>query len=273
MQREIIIRPTEPWWKIDFKELWDYRELFFTLAWRDVVIRYKQTLLGVTWVVFQPIVTTGIFTILFGKIAKIPSDGLPYPLFTLIGLAFWNFFAAGVTAASNSLIANSAIITKVYFPRTIVPIASIVTSVLDFFVTLVLVILALIYFGYFPSWQTIYVLPIILVLLIVLMSGLGMMLASLNVRFHDVRFILPFFIQIGIYLSPIVYPLSVIYDYRRIFLILNPLTAVVETARALVLNAPISWNLILIGYGVAFLVFFAGLWSFRQTESLFVDVS
>ena len=270
---EIIIRPSELWWKIDLKELWSFRELYFTLAWRDVLVRYKQTLLGITWVVFQPLVTTGIFSIFFGKIAKIPSDGLPYPLFTLIGLAFWNFFSSGVSNASNSLIFNSNIITKVYLPKLIVPLASIVTSAVDFSVTLGLVALALVFYGYLPSMQTIFVFPILLIMLLVLMNGLGMLFAALNIRFRDIRFILPFFIQIGLYLTPVIYPLSVIYDYRRIFLILNPLTAIVETARALVLNKAISWDLIGIGYGISVIVFFVGLWTFRQTESVLVDIS
>lgn len=273
MKREILILPAKKWWRIDLFEIWEFRELFVTLAWRDVLVRYKQTVLGIAWVVFQPLVTTGIFSIFFGKIAKIPSDGMPYPLFIIVGIAYWNFFAGGVVAASNSLINNSNIITKVYFPRLIVPLSSIVTSAVDFGVTVAVIVLALIYFHQLPSFQFVVIFPMLIIILLFLMSGLGLLFAALNVRFRDVRFILPFFVQIGLYLTPIIYPLSVIYDFRKFLLILNPLTAVVEISRSLIMNRRVDWNLFEIATVISIGIFFIGLWAFRQAENLFVDIS
>ncbi len=273
MIKPIIIRPSEPWWKIDFAEIWQYKNLLYVLAWRDVTVRYKQTVLGILWAVFQPLVTTGIFSIFFGTIAKIPSDGLPYPLFTFIGLALWNFFSSGIANASNSLITNASIITKVYFPRFLVPFASIATSGVDFAITLLLVLVAILLYGYIPSIQTLYVFPMLLVILVLAMGGLGLMTAAINIKFRDVRYILPFFIQIGLYITPIIYPLSVIHDYRRWILMLNPMTAVIESSRALVNSASLDWLMISIGFLVALGLFILGLYLFRKTEYLFVDIS
>lgn len=271
--KEIRITPSRPWWQIDFKELWDYRELLFVLAWRDVTVKYKQTLLGVSWVVFQPVITTGIFSIFFGKIAKIPSDGLPYPLFVLIGLVFWNFFSAGVSNASNSLLSNSHIITKVYFPRVIVILSAILTAGVDFLVTLVVLVVAILFYGYLPSPIVLLVLPAITLILLLTMAGLGLFAAAVNVRFRDVRYILPFFIQIGLYVTPVIYPLSAIYDYRKWLLMLNPLTGVIESARIVFIGKNVDWGLIGISFMISLVIFVVGLYCFRATEDVFVDIA
>lgn len=273
MQKEIVISPKKEWWKIDLAEIWSFRELLFILAWRDVAVRYKQTILGISWAIFQPLVTTGVFSIFFGKIAKVPSDGMPYPLFAFMGLTFWGFFSNGVINASNSLINNGSIISKVYFPKVIVPISSIITAGLDFLITFALMIIAVFAYGYTPLIISPIVLPILLLIILLTTAGLGFFMAALNIQFRDVRFLLPFFIQSGLYLTPVIYPLSVIYDWRKWILMLNPLTSVMETARALVLGTSLNWTLIGIGLITSLLTFLVGLYIFRKTEDLFVDIS
>lgn len=274
MAQEIVIRPKKDWWKIDLRESWQYRELLYVLAWRDIAVRYRQTILGVLWAILQPLITTGIFTIFFGKIAKIPSDNLPYPIFSFIGLTIWSFFSNGVSNASQSLLSNLGIISKVYFPRLVVPLASILTSSVDFLITVSLLLIVIFFYGFFPNFLlTLIFLPLILSILLLTMAGLGFFTSALNVRFRDVRYALPFFIQIGLYVTPIIYPLSIIYDYRRWFLILNPLTAVVETSRALVSGNSIDLTLFISAIPISLIIFFGGLFFFRQTESIIVDTN
>lgn len=274
MQSEIVIRPDNPWWKINLTEFWQYRELLYVLAWRDIAVRYRQTLIGVAWAIFQPLITTGIFTIFFGKIAKIPSDGLPYPLFAFAGLTIWNFFSGGISNASQSLISNAGIVNKVYFPRLIVPLAAILTAGVDFLITVIMLLLAIFFYGYYPNgWVAITVLPLLLLILLLTMSGLGFLTSAINVYYRDVRYALPFFIQIGLYVTPIIYPLSVIYDYRRWFLVLNPLTAVVESSRALIKGVPPDYSLIAIALFVSLVVFLFGLFVFRKAEAVIADLN
>lgn len=269
---EIIIRPSEPWWKINLKELWSYRELLYVFTWRDVSVRYKQTLLGVSWAVFQPLVTTGIFSIFFGKIAKIPSGGLPYPLFALIGLTLWNFFSSGVSNTSGSLVNSGGIISKVYLPRIIIPFSSIITSMVDFGIACVLVFIGLIFYGYFPGINFLYIFPVLFLTLLLSIAGLGMFMAAINILYHDVRYLLPFFIQIGLYVSPIIYPLSVIYDWRKYILFINPLTSVLEGTRAVLTNGSVDPLLTVTGLVVSIFIFIFGLYFFRQNEYKYVDI-
>lgn len=273
MSKEILIQSKKNLWFIDLRELWQYRELLYVLAWRDIAVRYKQTLLGILWAIFQPLLTTGIFTVFFGKIAHIPSDGIPYPLFTFIGLTFWNFFSNGVSAASNSLLANGGIISKIYFPRIIVPLAAIATSGVDFIITFTLLIIGLVIFGRVPQIQSLWLFPLLMLILILFMVGTGFIFAALNIRFRDIRYILPFFIQIGLYVTPIIYPFSVIYDARKYLLALNPLTAVVETARSLIGGAALNWPVIWTGLGVSIIICAIGYYFFRQAEDQFVDIN
>lgn len=274
VDKEIIIRPQSSFLKIDWFEIWRYRELFYIFSWRDIKIRYKQTLLGITWVLFQPLVTTGIFSIFFGKIAKIPSDNLPYPLFVLTGLVIWNFFASGVTTSSQSLIGNEGILKKVYFPRVILPISAIVTAGVDFVITLVILLIACLYFRYIPNPIILLVFPLLLLIVLATMIGIGMFTASLNVKYRDVRYALPFFIQIGLFLTPVIYPLSVIYDYRKWLLMLNPLTGVIETLRLLIHGSgQLNYDLLTISIIVAGLIFMIGWYYFRRTEAFFADIA
>jgi lipopolysaccharide transport system permease protein len=274
MKREIIIKPEGSIFKINFRELWQYRELFYIFSWRDIKLRYKQTVLGVVWVVFQPLVTTGIFSLFFGKIAKIPSDGLPYPLFVLTGLIIWNFFSNGLTNASNSLVANQSMLQKVYFPRIIIPISSIITAGFDFLISLVVLALACIYFGVFPSLTIIFMLPLLLLILFIATVGLGMLAASMNVKYRDIRYALPFFIQISLFLSPVIYPLSAIYDYRKYLIALNPLSGIIVNFRQLFIpGASIDFLLLGVSAAVSVAIFVIGLAYFRKTEYVFADIA
>lgn len=271
---EIIIRPNQNIRLLNFGELWRYRELFYIFSWRDIKIRYKQTFLGIFWVLFQPIVTTGIFSIFFGKIAKIPSDNIPYPLFAFTGLTIFNFFSAALTSSSQSLISNEGIIKKVYFPRLIIPLSAIVTASVDFAITMIVLVLAVFYYGYRPSWQILFFSPLLLLMLLMTITGLGLFASSLNVKYRDIRYIIPFFIQIGLFITPVIYPLSVIYDYRKLFLAINPLSGIIETFRVLMVGSTkFDVNLIVVSFIVSMVIFIFGLVYFNKTESYFADIA
>jgi len=269
---EIVIRPKRTI-SIDLREIWDYRELFYTFVWRNIKVRYKQSILGIGWVLFQPTVTTGIFSIFFGKLAKIPSEHLPYTLFVYIGLLYWTFFSAAVSTSSSSVIGMGSIIKKVYFPRIIIPLSSILTAGVDFLVSFIPLVILLIYYQVLPNvWLVPYIL-LSFVIIFLSSSGIGMLLSSLNVRYRDVNFIIPFFIQTGLFLTPVIYPIGVIFDYRKWILMLNPLSGVIENFRALVKGgADFDLNLLLISILVSILFFVIGLYVFKKTEQDFADV-
>lgn len=268
---EITIKSNKKIFDFNWREIWDYRELLFVFVWRDLKVRYRQTLLGVFWVVFQPLATTGVFSIFFGKIARLPSDGLPYPLFVLIGLAFWNFFANGVTYASNSLINNQNLIKKIYFPRAILPLSSVLISFLDFFIILIVLVIAVIFYGFIPSPLTLGILPLLILITVLAMAGIGMVVAAVNIRYRDMRFVLTFLLQLGLFASPVIFPVSAVYDYRRFLLSLNPLTAVIETARGLIRNVPPDYGLLFLGLVIALIVFVSGYIYFKNTEYYLAD--
>jgi lipopolysaccharide transport system permease protein len=257
-----------------FHEVWQYRELFYVFSWRDVKIKYKQTMLGVVWVLFQPIVTVGIFTVFFGKIAKIPSDGIPYPLFVLVGLVVWNFFSASLSTGSQSLIANEGILKKVYFPRVILPISAVLTNSIDYFLSMIFAILAFLVTGFGLRIELIPVIIISTIVVLLSSSGLALGLSSINVKYRDVRYILPFFIQIGLFVTPIIYPVSVIYDYRRYFLLLNPLTGPIEALRASFSGVGhVDYLLLFSSLIVSLIIFTFGFLVFRKTEKFFADIA
>ncbi len=270
----LVIKPQTTWWKINIRELWNYRELLYILTWRDVKVRYKQTVLGVFWVVIQPLATTGIFSIFFGQIAKIPSDGMPYPLFVFLGLTLWNFFSSGVSAASNSILSNQGLVQKIYFPRIIILASAILTSGVDFLVSFCLLIVALLFYGYIPNiGQVLIFFPIIFLLLFMLMLGIGMLSSSVNVKYRDVRYLLPFAIQLGLYVSPIIYPYSAVTGFKKTLLAFNPLTGIIEAYRSVLTNTPVNLPLLGIAAVVCVVFFVAGLWYFRQVESYFADIA
>jgi lipopolysaccharide transport system permease protein len=255
------------------REIWHYRELLYVFVWRDVKVRYKQSILGISWVLFQPLVTTGIFSVFFGKIAKIPSDGLPYPIFVLVGLIVWNFFANALSSSSQSLVASENMLKKVYFPRLLIPLSSILTAGVDFLVSLVLFVFGCLYFGRLPKFPQVLALLILIPIFLLFTLGLGLFTSALNVKYRDVKFILPFFIQTGLFVTPVIFPLSVIYDFRKWLLVMNPLTGIIETAREVISDrAQLDFNIILISLFISLLVFALGFWFFRKTEGYFADI-
>ena len=274
MNKTVIkIKPVSKWRLIDFSELWRYRELFYIFAWRDIKVRYKQTVLGAAWAVFQPLSQTFIFTIFFGRFAKIPSGELPYSLFVLTGLVFWGFFSQTLSLSSGALVENENIIKKVYFPRVILPLSKIVVSFVDFLVAFVLLLVVIFYFGFVPNALFILLVPLGLVIAAIGAGGLGLLTSALNVKYRDVRYIIPFFIQILIFLTPVIYPSSIIRPSLRPLMAINPMTGVVESIRVLIANqSDISWDILGISALSAVLFFFVGFYYFRSTERYFADV-
>ena len=267
-----VIKPPKGLVNIDFQEIWRFRELLYIFAWRDLKVRYKQTALGIAWAIFQPILTMVVFTIFFGNLAKVPSDGVPYPVFVYTGLLFWNYFSTALTNASNCLIDNEAIVKKIYFPRLILPLAVTVTPLVDFaFAFVILVVLMLVY-GYLPNLLGLILVPIFLIISFVTASGLGMFLAAINAKYRDVRYILPFFIQLLMFVTPVIYPVSIIPRFKWVAYF-NPMSGVISSARSAMLNGTVSdWQGLLMAVLMSIAIFIFGLTIFRKTERFFADI-
>jgi len=270
---EITIKPKQAWKLLDISEIWRYRELLYIFAWRDIKVRYKQTILGVLWVIFQPLVTMIIFTVFFGKMAKIPSGELPYSLFVLCGLTFWTFFSGSLSHAADSLVANENIIKKIYFPKVVLPLSSVITSFVDFFINLILLFIFALFFGFIPQLIGLIIFPLGIILTATTSIGLGLLLSAFNVKYRDVRYILPFFIQILLFVTPIIYPLSIVSPTNRIIMALNPMTSVIEGVR-FVFSPTYMFRgeLILVSFLSSIFIFILGLWYFRKTEDFFADI-
>lgn len=272
MMTKIVIKSKNKLQLIDLAEILRYRELFYIFSWRDIKVRYKQTIFGIAWALFQPLINMIIFTFFFGNLVKIPSGNLPYPLFVLIGLIFWTFFSGALTHSSNSLIENENLIKKVYFPRFILPVSSIMTSLVDFVITLMLLFVVVIMFRQSLSLAFMIFILIGTIITFFSASGLGLLFSAINVKYRDVRYILPFFIQILMFLSPVIYPLSsVVYPLKYIFA-LNPLTGVIESVRAVIGNTAIQYDILLISLCTSIVLFLIGLFYFRLTEKFFADI-
>lgn len=273
MNNQTLIRPATRFPGIDFNELWNFRELFLIFAWRDIKVRYKQTLLGILWVVFQPLFSTVIFTVFFGNLAKIPSGNLPYSLFVLTGLVYWNFFQSSLSHASNSLIDNENIIKKVYFPKIILPLSSVITSFIDFGINFLLLLIYMLILDIYPTWLLLPVTILGVLIGAIASSGLGLFLSSVNIKYRDVRYILPFFTQILLFVSPVIYPTSIVRPANKILLGLNPMTGVIESVRySISPSGQYDWSLILISLCSAFTLFIIGIVFFRSTEKYLADV-
>ena len=255
-----------------WKDLWRYRELLGFLAWRDVKVRYKQAVLGAAWALFQPLITMAIFTFVFGRLAKMPSGGVPYPLLVLAGLLPWQLFSTALGGASNSVVGNSHLISKVYFPRLVIPIASLGVAAIDFAIVLALFLAMSFWFAYPPGWQFL-VLPFYIALALLLALGAGLWLTSLTVRFRDFRFIVPFMLQVGVFVSPVGFRTDY-YPNWRALLGLNPLTGVIDGFRWCLLDGNQNIDPLNLGYSIAFaaVLMASGLWYFRRTERRFADV-
>jgi lipopolysaccharide transport system permease protein len=252
-------------------ELWQKRELLYFLVWKDVKVKYKQASLGIAWAVLQPLLGMLLFTLLFGRVAKLPSDGLPYPLFYFASLLSWTYFSTALTTASNSVISNTSLVSKVYFPRILLPAAGVIASVLDLAIASVILV-GLIAFYQVPLTLPLLFVPLVLVLLIVFALGVGQFLAALNVNYRDVKHALPFLVQLWFFASPVVYPLSMVPERYQWLIALNPLTGIIETTRALLADRPVPWEALWISCTVIVLVYVFGLRYFQRTERRFADV-
>ena len=268
----ILIEPTKGWVSLKLHELWEYRELLYFLVWRDVKVRYKQTALGTAWAILQPFFSMVVFSLFFGKLAKMPSDGIPYPLFSFAALVPWSFFANGLSQASNSLVGSAHLITKVYFPRLSIPLSSVISGIIDFVLSFVVLLGIMAYYGTFPTWNVIW-LPFLLLLALVTALGVGMWFSALNVQFRDVRYVLPFLTQAWLFATPIVYPSSLLSEPWRTFYGINPMVGVVEGFRWALLGARTAPGpMIIVSSLAAVFILIGGAFYFRKMEKTFADV-
>ena len=268
----VRIEPARTWTSIGFNELWQYRELLYFLIWRDVKVRYKQTLLGAAWAIIQPFFMMVVFSLFFGRLAGVPSDGIPYPVFTFCGLLPWQLFAHALTESSNSLVGSQHLITKVYFPRLVIPIAAVLGGGVDFMIAFVILIGMILYFGIVPSWAIV-TLPGFLLLALMSALACGLWLSALNAQYRDVRHTINFLVQFWLFVTPVVYPSSLIPEKWRPLYGLNPMAGVVEGFRWALLGksnppGPMLWVSVL----VVVLMFVGGLFYFRRMEQEFADV-
>lgn len=272
MYNVTIIKPKKTFSWGDIKEIWQYKDLLYFFTWRDFKVRYKQTVIGILWAVFQPFMTMVVFSIFFGTLLKIPSDNIPYPIFVYTGLLFWQFFSSALSETSGTLIANQAIITKVYFPRLVLPISAVATKFVDFAIAAVILGGMMAYYGYTPQFMSVLMLPVLLIITFMAAIGGGLFLAAINVKYRDVRFILPFFIQLLLFVTPVIYPASIAGKYSWI-LAFNPMTGVIQNARAALLGtAPINWILVGISFAACAVLLVIGAIYFKKVERYFADV-
>ncbi len=266
------IEPSQGWVGIKLSELWAYRELLVFLVWRDIKVRYKQTALGATWAIIQPLFTMLVFSLFFGKLAKMPSDGIPYPIFSFTALVPWTFFANGLGQSTGSIVGSSNLITKVYFPRLVIPIASVLSGLVDFMIAFSVLILMMLYYGIVPTINTLF-LPLFLLLALVTSLGVGLWLSVLNVEYRDVRYVLPFITQFWMFATPIVYPSSLLSEPWRTLYGLNPMVGVVEGFRWALLGTNTAPGPIIVVSSLAALgILVGGAYYFRRMEKKFADL-
>jgi len=269
---ELIIEPNRPvlhYWR----DVWRYRELFWFLVWRDILVRYKQTVVGVAWSVIRPMVTMVVFTVVFGMLAKLPSGNIPYPLLVFAAMLPWNFFANALAEGSGSLVGNANLLTKVYFPRIIIPVSSVIVALVDFAISLVIMAGIMLWYGYLPDWRII-TLPLFLFLACLPVAGAGLWFAALNVRYRDFRYVVPFILQLGLYVSPVGFSSSIVPEQWRLLYALNPMVGVIDGFRWALLRGGVDlyWHGILLSTVLSLLLLFSGLWYFRKTERVLADV-
>lgn len=266
-----VIEPARGWRALNFKELWAYRELFLVLVQRDIKVRYKQTVLGVVWAVLQPVLTMLIFTVIFGGLAKIPSDGYPYAIFVFAALLPWIFFANAVSASSISLVNSANMVSKVYFPRVIIPLASIGGGLIDFIISTVVLFILMFWYG--VGWSANLLLaPVLLLAVVFIALGVGTLLAALTVAYRDFRFVVPFMVQIWMYATPVVYPASLVPEKWQWVVYLNPMAGVIEAFRSAFLERPFDLSSIGISLLVGVVIFIWGVAYFERVERRFADI-
>lgn len=267
------IRASKGWVALQLTDLWDYRELLYFLVWRDLKVRYKQTVLGAAWAILQPVLTMVVFSLFFGRLAGVPSDGIPYPVFSYAGLLPWTFFANGLSMASLSIVGNANLVKKVYFPRLVAPIASIIGGLPDFGLAFIVLLLMMLGFGIAPTAASIIWLPLFLLLAMITSLGVGIWLAALNAKYRDIRYALPFMIQLWMFATPVAYPSSLLEEPWRTLYGLNPMVGVVEGFRwALLGNGAPPGPMVLISALIAILILVLGALYFRRVERTIADV-
>ena len=267
-----VIEPVKGWVSFDLKEVWNYRELLYILAKRDIKVRYKQTIFGGLWAIIQPFFMMVVFTLFFGRLAKMPSDGIPYPIFVYAGLLPWTYFANALSASGNSLVGSANLITKIYFPRLIIPASASLAGLLDFFIATTVLGAMMIYYQFAPSIN-ILLFPLLVSLTFLCAVGVGLWLSALNVEYRDIRYVIPFLIQVWMFLSPVIYPVSIVKEKYRWLLALNPMGGIIEAYRSSLLgHLPINWFQLVISTIIIFLLFTSGLYYFRKMERSFADV-
>ncbi|HEY6187682.1 MAG TPA: ABC transporter permease [Pyrinomonadaceae bacterium] len=270
--RTLRIEPSRGWVSLRLRELWEYRELLFFLVWRDIKVRYKQTALGAAWAIIQPFFTMIVFSLFFGKLAKVPSDGIPYPVFSYAALVPWTFFANGLSESSNSLVSSSNLIKKIYFPRLAIPIATVLAGAVDFIIAFAVLILMMLYYGITPTVQTLW-LPLFVLLAFISSLGTGLWLSAMNVKFRDVRYIVPFIVQFWMFATPIAYPSSLLPEPWRTIYGLNPMVGVVEGFRWALLGTDTRpHGVVAFSAVAALLILVGGAFYFRRMEKMFADV-
>lgn len=271
-QRELLIEPgrtSGQYWR----DLWVYRELFLFLAWRDILVRYKQTAIGVIWSVLRPFLTMVVFTIVFGKLAKLPSNGVPYPIMVFVGMLPWQFFANSLSESSNSLIDNQNLLTKVYFPRLIVPAGSVLVSMVDFLISFFILSGMMFWYRFVPDFRML-LLPIFILLAFLASFGAGLWLSALNVKYRDFRYVVPFLVQFGLYISPVGFSSAIVPEKWRLLYYLNPMVGVIDGFRWAILGDafPVYWSGLALSASLTLLMFIGGLLYFRKMERSFADV-
>ena len=257
-----------------WRDLWRYRELFYFLAWRDILVRYKQTVIGIAWAVIRPFLTMVVFTIVFSRIAKLPApSAVPYPLLVMAAMLPWQFFSTALSESSNSLIGNANLISKVYFPRLVVPAGAVITSFVDFLITLAMMAALMLWYGFAPGWQ-ISLLPAFILLAFGCAFGAGLWLCALNVEYRDFRYIVPFIVQFGLYISPVGFSSNIVPENWRILYCLNPMVGVIEGFRWSLLRGEVPFPIssVLLSCGLVVLLCLSGIWYFRKMERTFADV-
>ena len=269
---ETVIEPRSGWIAVDWRELWEHRELLGFLVLRDIKVRYKQTVLGAAWAILQPLFAMLIFTVIFGQFAKMPSENVPYPLFVFAGLLPWTFFSTAVTQAGQSLVNQQALLTKIYLPRVFVPAAPVGGALVDLGISFGLFAIIMLAYMQIPGWG-ILLLPVLVFLLLAATLGFGLILAALTVSYRDFRYVIPFMMQAWMYVSPVIYPMSIIPDKYRWLFALNPLSGIIDGFRAAFLNRPFEWPTLLISSLVSVGLLILGLYFFRKTERRFADVA
>lgn len=256
-----------------WKDLWRYRELFYFLAWRDILVRYKQTVIGLAWALIRPFLTMIVFVVVFSKLAKLPSEGVPYPILVFAALLPWQFFANAFTEAGNSLISNANMISKVYFPRLVVPTSAVIVSFVDFLISGIILVGLMLWYGFAPDWR-IFTLPLFIVIAFAAAMGTGLWTAALNVKYRDFRYIIPFVVQFGLYVSPVGFSSAIVPEQWRLLYSLNPMVGVIDGFRWAILggNSQLYWPGFLLSLFLVMVILITGIYYFRKTEKTFADV-